>query len=130
MRFIADAWNVCSITLNDPWEYHEGVYFSLTQKCPTFHLNTYTCWCIRLPKESIVQLYTSNFILPLELIPWVTLEGDCISRFSAVSISTSILWGPGIITSRCNRCCKEIMKQNVLEIRLEYWRFCIASYIL
>lgn len=44
-----------------------------------------------MPKESVIQLHTGDFSLPLELVPGVTLEGDGVPRFSAVPVAGTIL---------------------------------------
>lgn len=55
-----------------------------------------------MPEEAVVKLHTSDLGLPLELVSRVTLEGDGVSRFPAVTIAGSILRHPRVIAGGCN----------------------------
>lgn len=43
-----------------------------------------------LPVVSVIHLYTGDFVVPLELVSWVTLKGHRIPRLTAISTTTAI----------------------------------------
>lgn len=45
-----------------------------------------------LPVVSVIHLYTGDFVVPLELVSWVTLKGHWIPRLTAISTTTAIHW--------------------------------------
>lgn len=57
-----------------------------------------------MPKESVIQLHTGDFSLPLELVPRVTLEGDGVPRFSAVPVAGTVLRHTRVVAGGCDGC--------------------------
>lgn len=43
-----------------------------------------------LPVVSVIHLYTGDFVVPLELVSWVTLKGHRIPRLTAISTTTAV----------------------------------------
>lgn len=52
---------------------------------------------VRLPEESVLNLHTSDFGLPLQSISRVTLEDDGVSCFFAVPTPAPVLGNPWVI---------------------------------
>lgn len=55
-------------------------------------LLTYAHRWAGLPVVSVIHLYTGDFVIPLELVSWVTLKGHWISWLTAISTTTAIHW--------------------------------------
>lgn len=70
-----------------------NVFFTLmiygSQK---FFFHTYTDRRTGLPVVSVIHLDTGDFVVPLELISWVTLKGHRIPWLTAISTSATVHW--------------------------------------
>lgn len=73
-------WGCCGSSASNVWpcKYTEAGLF------------TYAEGWAGLPVVSVIHLYTGDFVVPLELVSWVTLKGHWIPRLTTISTSTAI----------------------------------------
>lgn len=81
---------VCNASIIRHYKYMEAGFF------------TYADRRAGLPVVSVIHLYTGDFVIPLELVSWVTLKGHWIPWLTAISTTTAIHWYTRVPAGCCH----------------------------